>query len=437
MEFDVAVVGGGILGTSLAYWLAARYEGTIAVLEREATVARHTSSRNTGVVHRPFYLHPEERKRFARASQTSYPLWKKYAADKGLPWREVGTLKVAMSDHDMAYLEKNAKWAVQNGMDPSEVALLDASQVQRLEPNLRCSGALLARTDTCVDYRAFTEAIRGDAERMGVAFLTGFPVSEIRANSHRQTLRSNGYSPDVQAKFVVNCAGGEAVRLAHTAGVALDYTDLNFRGEYWIVDRGAAALVSRNVYSVPRQSDLPFLDPHWIVRADGRRDIGPNAVPVPSPYDYEGLFEHAKEWPTKIFEPPVGNKVRLAVSGAFLGMAARELLSSLSKGEMMRRVQRFIPRLRERDLVSRGFAGVRASVVNAKGVIEKEAIEVEGAGSFHVLNYNSPGATGAPAYTASVVATLAAEGRLDHLRPAAKAGPWSWDAVAQGMGLAG
>src|SRR2546427_9610069 len=152
---------------------------------------------------------------------------------------------------------------------------------------------------------------------MGVAFLPGSPVSETRANSHRQPLRSNGYSPDVQAKFVVNCAGGEAVRLAHTAGVALDYTDLNFRGEYWIVDRGAGALVSRNVYSVPRQSDRPFLDPHWIVRADGRRDIGPNAVPVPSPYDYEGLFEHAKEWPTKIFEPPVGNKGRPAVSRAF------------------------------------------------------------------------------------------------------------------------
>src|SRR6266568_7392279 len=163
MEFDVVVVGGGILGTSLAYWLAARYDGTIAVLEQEAAVARHTSARNTGIVHRPFYLHPEERKRFARASQASYPLWMKYAADKGLPWQPVGTLKVAMDSHEIPYLEKNAKWAVQNGMDPTEVEILDARQVARIEPNVRCAGALLAKTDTGVDYRAFTQAIREDA----------------------------------------------------------------------------------------------------------------------------------------------------------------------------------------------------------------------------------------------------------------------------------
>jgi len=70
--WDVVVVGGGILGTSVAYWLADQYSGSVAVLEKEPQVAVHTSSRNTGVVHRPFYLDPKARRVFARSAQTAY-----------------------------------------------------------------------------------------------------------------------------------------------------------------------------------------------------------------------------------------------------------------------------------------------------------------------------------------------------------------------------
>src|SRR3990170_8485673 len=111
---DIAIVGGGILGTCVAYWLAARYDGRIVVLERERDVAMHTSGRNTGVVHRPFYLHPQKARRFARAAQASYGLWKAYAAAKDLPWKESGTYKVAVSEKRVAVLETNAKWAVEN-----------------------------------------------------------------------------------------------------------------------------------------------------------------------------------------------------------------------------------------------------------------------------------------------------------------------------------
>ncbi|HEY4822438.1 MAG TPA: FAD-dependent oxidoreductase, partial [Candidatus Bathyarchaeia archaeon] len=74
--WDVAIVGGGILGTSVAYWLANQYEGRISVLEKESQVAVHTSHRNTGVVHRPFYLDPKARRVFARSAQTAYGMWK-------------------------------------------------------------------------------------------------------------------------------------------------------------------------------------------------------------------------------------------------------------------------------------------------------------------------------------------------------------------------
>lgn len=435
-RFDVAVVGGGILGTSFAYWLASRYDGTIAVFERERNVARHTSGRNTGVIHRPFYLHPEERKVFARASQTSYGLWKAYAADRHLPWSQAGTLKAAMEEDEVKTLEKNAKWAVENGMDPSEVAVLDGKDVARLEPNVRCAAALHAKTDTVVDYRRLTEAVRRDAEALGAVFLTNAPVATAKSDGYGVTLVSGGVQPDMRASFLINCAGGDAVDIAHALGVGLEYADLHFRGDYWVVDDRVADLVRTNVYVVPRQSDLPFLDPHWIVRVDGSREIGPNAAPVPGSRDYVGLFRHLKQWPPKVFEPPVVNKMRLVLSREFLGMAVREMFSSLSRGEMLRRVQRFIPKLQEHDLVARGIAGVRSNVVNRQGRMENESLELDGPHSFHILNYNSPGATGAPAYAAYLVDRLAAAGHLEHLRPHGKEGPWSWDAVSKGMRIA-
>src|SRR2546426_10717244 len=110
--WDVTIVGGGILGTSFAYWLATRYEGRIAVLEKESQVAQHTSRRNTGVVHRPFYLDPVGRKVFARSSQIAYGMWKAYSASRGLPRGPVGAFEGATREDRVCPLERHRKWGL-------------------------------------------------------------------------------------------------------------------------------------------------------------------------------------------------------------------------------------------------------------------------------------------------------------------------------------
>jgi len=437
-RWDVVVVGGGILGTSLGYWLGARYEGRIAVLEKEKQVAVHTSHRNTGVVHRPFYLHPVKRRVFARAAQASYGLWKRYAAEKGLPFQEIGTYEVAFDDAGVATLENYLSWSEKNGMAPGEVELFDAREMRRLEPNVLCTGALLSRTDSSVDYRAFTEALRVDAEALGVTFLTGASVREIRAHDDILEVFLEGGTEPIVTRFLVNCAGGGALDIAQAMGVGLEYADLHFRGEYWVVGGAATNLCNRNVYSVPRHKDMPFLDPHWIVRANGRREIGPNAVPVSSPWAYDGIIRPVRAWFDKLLEPPVRNKVRLLLNPEFVGLATGEMLSSISKAEMLGRVQKFLPALKERHLIAPGTAGVRSQIVDRNGQLAREAVEVPGEHSYNILNYNSPGATGAPAYAAYLVDRLASRGDLDHLRKNPKPEKiWDWATVAKAMGLAG
>ncbi len=416
--WDVTIIGGGILGTSVSYWLANQYEGRIAVIEKEQQVAVHTSKRNTGVVHRPFYLDPVKRRIFARSSQAAYGMWKSYAKERSLPWSPVTTLEVATRDEDMKQVEKYHHWGLENGMGEDELEVLTAEDVRKLEPHVRSHGAIWSKTDTSVDYPAFTRSLRSDAEREGVRFILGFEVKSIEVvKDFLEILPKNG---------------GEAIRTRFLLiGLGREYADLNFRGEYWEVGQQWAYLASRNIYTVAQHPELPFLDPHWICRADGRREIGPNAVPVAGPYTYKGFFKNPIQALEKILEPPMMNKIALLYNKDFLTLAGEEWKSSIFKSEMARRAQEFIPELKRDYFVKPGIAGVRAQVIDRNGNFIKEAIEIKGPLSYHITNYNSPGATGSPAYAAWLVQKLSSLGYLDLRRrtSASFKGPWNYDSV--------
>src|SRR5436309_16047030 len=435
--WDVVIIGGGILGTSVSYWIGNQYDGRVAVLEKEQDVAVHTSRRNTGVVHRPFYLDPVKRRVFARSSQASYGMWKSYAKEHDLPWKPVTTLEVATRPDDMKRVEKYYHWGLENGMGEDELEVLTSEEVRKLEPHVRGYGAIWSKTDTSVDYHALTKSLRADAENEGIKFLTGIEVGSIKATGDSlEILPVRGGGDTIRARFLINCAGGSSLRIARMLGLGTEYCDLNFRGEYWEIGSKWTYLASRNIYTVAQHPELPFLDPHWIVRADGRREIGLNAVPVAGPYTYKGFFRNPTEAIKKIFEQPLANKLALLYNRDFLELAGQEWLSSISKSEMARRAREFIPELKVEYLKRPGIAGVRAQVIDREGNFIKEAIELEGPHSYHVTNYNSPGATGSPAYAAWLVNKLKLKGLLDHLK--SRASPlkslWSFEKVTGSVG---
>jgi (S)-2-hydroxyglutarate dehydrogenase len=207
---------------------------------------------------------------------------------------------------------------------------------------------------------------------------------------------------------------------------------LNFRGEYWVVDEPFASKVSTNIYRPPKFPQYPFLDPHFVVRADGTRQIGPNAVVVPGPYVYSGL---GLERLPHFLERPVWPKAKLFADRDFMAMVAGEWRSSLSKGAMCGRVRRFVPGLNEAMLNRRAVFGVRSSVVDGKGFVP-EALLLRGENSAHIVNFNSPGATGAPAYSAKVLDDLMNDGLLRRPTSGGAGGGipgWDFQAVVDGL----
>lgn len=402
------------MGVTTAYWLSSLYDCKILLVDRETRVAAHASSRNTGVIHRPFYLNPETKKTFALSAELSYPLWRALAAEYGLPWKQVGTLELATGEGDVPLLEKYMRWGRDNGIEDAELELLDSQSVKAVEPEVECGAALHSKTDTSVDFGKFTECVHRLALSEGLSFQGGLQAGEVRARdqSLEVSLSGHGQFLSVSCKLLINAAGGGSLDIAHKMGLAEEYSTLNFRGEYWAVDEPFASKVGRHVYTLPRHPKFPFLDPHFVVRSDGLRQIGPNAVMVTGPYVYSGLGLRSL---SKLLDRPILPKFGLLNEAEFLPMIAGEWRSSLSKRAMCERVRRFIPRLDHRFLSSRGVSGVRSSLVGNGGFIP-EAILVQDERSVHILNYNSPGATGAPSYSAMLVALLHEAGKLDGLQ---------------------
>lgn len=417
--YSVAVIGGGILGTSIAYFLSghAKDPGSVVLVEQEPDIARHTSSRNTGKVHAPFLYDPAKKKLFARAASLGFEMWEKFAAARSLPFERDGVLEVATDEGGIDRLHKYMSWGEANGLARDDLAFLDRAEAKKMEPNVQCSAAIYCGRDGSVDYGAFSRALLQDLRSFGCAVLLGRRVTQVRQNKAAgayaisTTNSSQGRNNGIEAEFVVNAAGGNAVDVAHSMGVAKEYTDLHFRGEYWQAPAQYRDLTRLSVYSVPRHPEYPFLDPHWIVRADGRREVGPNAVPVFGPYAYS-LGRNVADMLPKIFESSATGARKVFFDRQFLSLASTELKSSLSKTAMINRVKEFLPALKPSAFTERGTAGIRSSVIDRDGRFVPDTLILQRDSSVHVLNYNSPGATGALPMAAKVAAQILEAGAL-------------------------
>lgn len=413
-KFDIAIVGAGILGVSIAFWLSELYDCSICLIDREDNEARHTSSRNTGVIHRPFYLDPSKKRIFASAAQKSYYMWSFLAEKYNAPWYQGGTLELSIRESDIATLDRYKNWASANGMEVDEISVLDSRQARELEPEVQCLSAIFSRTDTSVDYGQFSNVLCKLAISNGVKFLGGQKVVRIAETQEGAsvTMFDSKATSMIECKFLINAAGGSSLKLAHMLNLARNCADLHFRGDYWVVNDPFAKNIVHNIYTVAKYKEFPFLDPHFIVRANGIREIGPNAALVSGPYAYDEKSSSALKFLEKLLERPLIPKIKLLTRRKFLALAWDERKSSASKDEMSKRVREFIPSLSTEFVNGRGLAGIRSSLIDGNGFVP-EAMQVEGQHSFHVLNYNSPGATGAPAFSAYLVKKIKEKGFID------------------------
>ena len=198
---------------------------------------------------------------------------------------------------------------IRNGLEKKDIQILEKKEVENIEPNLRCQTAILCNKDASVDYGEITQSLAIDAIKNKVDIVMNAKVIEILYESKSikeislkyKQYPFNNNENEIKCDFLINAAGGNALNLVNMMKLDLGFKNLHFRGEYWIAPAKYKYLTNHSIYSVPEFQQFPFLDPHWIIRSNGNREIGPNACPVFSQYGYD-IKTNLKEFFPKIYE---------------------------------------------------------------------------------------------------------------------------------------
>jgi len=388
--YEVAIIGGGIVGLATAMALTERVPGPkVTVLEKEPRVAAHQSGRNSGVIHSGLYYRPGSLR--ATLCREGVARLVRFCDDRGVAYTRDGKVVVATSEAQLPALAELERRGRANGL--RGVLRIGPGRLREIEPHAVCVEALHVPETGAVDFADVCRALAGVLLERGATISTSFRVENMDiARSH---VTVEGSDRSVTARVVVNCGGLHSDRLARAAGFNPAVRIVAFRGEYYDITGPSADLVRSSIYPVP-DPKLPFLGLHLPRSADGSVHAGPNAVPA--------LAREGYGWGTV---RPAELLQSLAYPG-FLRLAGRhwrsgiaEIIRSASRRLFVRSARELVPELDPEDF-SRGRSGVRALALTRSGQLHDDFLIEVGPRSVHVLNAPSPAATSSLAIGAHV-----------------------------------
>ena len=390
-EYDVCVIGGGIIGLAALMRLTRRFPGKrVVLLEKEARLATHQSGRNSGVIHAGIYYAPGSSK--ANFCASGGRMLREFCDRRGVEYRMCGKVIVATDESQEPMLEELYRRGAANGAEG--LRMIGREELRELEPHAAGVRAIFSPNTGVVDYAEVSRAYADEAAENGAEIVMGARVRSIVRRGgrlHVETTRG-----DLSTNRVLNCAGLYADAVARMMGLEPDVRIIPFRGEYFTIRPQRSHLVRGLIYPVPNPK-LPFLGVHFTRRIDGSVEAGPNAV-----------LALAREGYRKTSVNPAEAVGTLAFPG-FWRMAGqhwmtgiRENVRSLFKASFVRSLQALVPEIRGEDLHRPG-GGVRAQAVDRRGRLLQDFSIVRTEDSVHVLNAPSPGATSSLAVGSHIV----------------------------------
>jgi L-2-hydroxyglutarate oxidase len=377
---DFLVLGGGIIGVSVARELKHRFQGAqVTLLEKEAACGLHASGRNSGIIHAGFYYSADSLK--AKLTRAGNQAMTGYCEAKKIPLNRCGKLVVAKDQDDLSQLDELLRRGQANGV-PLEN--LTEEEAREIEPRVKTyQRAIFSPTTTSANPRRVIEEMTQDAKKEGITIRTGAPY--LRARKGVVMTPQESFS----AGHVVNAAGLYADKIALDFGFSEKYRILPFKGLYLYSDEPAGAFRT-NIYPVPDLRN-PFLGVHFTVREDGHTKIGPTAIPALWREQYRG-FDNFKfgEFIEVLFR-----EAGLMMSSTFdFQKLAFEEVQKYSRPRLVALASRLANGVRPEHYTRWGEPGIRAQLLDIKERKLEMDFVIEGdKHSTHLLNAVSPGWT--------------------------------------------
>lgn len=374
------MVGGGIVGLSTAMSLCERLPGPdVVVLEKEPDWARHQTGRNSGVIHSGVYYRPGSLK--AKLARTGAAAMVDFCRRNGLAHEVCGKLIVATEQEELPRLEELARRARENGV---AAELVGRDGIRALEPHASGIAALHVPEAGIADYRAVARRLAAIAAQAGAQLHVGAEVQSIAPDASGVTVGTT-VGP-FRARYLVNCAGLHADRLARLAGVNPGVRIVPFRGEYFELEPASRGLVRNLIYPVPDPA-FPFLGVHLTRMIDGSVHVGPNAVLALSREGYRRRDVSVRDTAAVL-----GYSGFRRLAAKHWREGSREVWRSLSRSAFARSAQRLVPAVGRGDLVP-SPAGVRAQALHPSGALVDDFLFIRSDRCLHVANAPSPAAT--------------------------------------------
>ncbi len=380
MFSDFLIVGGGVIGVSIARELKKRFpDSVITLLEKEQKCAEHASGRNSGVLHAGFYYSADSLK--AKFTKQGNKLLRKYCEYKKIPVNKCGKLVVIKDASELSSFDELLKRGKNNRVVLEE---LTAEEAKRIEPRiLTYERALFSPTTCSVDPVVVMKSLEQDAIAEGVNIHYG--VKYINSKKNIVTTNKGYY----RACYVINAAGLYADHIAKDYGFSENYRILPFRGLYLYSDEPKGS-IQTNIYPVPYLKN-PFLGVHFTITENGHVEIGPTAIPAFWREQYKGFSNFS----FSEFADIIMREFSLMVFSDFdFKKLAWEEIRKYSRSRVVSLASSLIKDVKEQNFKRWAKPGIRAQLVNIKKRKLEMDFVLEGDNkSMHVLNVVSPGFT--------------------------------------------
>lgn len=381
--FDVAIIGGGIVGAATLYKLQVRNPNLkIVLIEKENALSAHQTGHNSGVIHSGLYYKPGSLK--AKNCVKGRHELVAFAKEHGIAYDVCGKVVVATKESELEFMNKIYENGIANGTEGLEK--IDAKRLKEIEPFVEGIAGLWVPCTGIIDFVGATNKMAelAIAKNPNSLVVLGEKVIAINDKSgHHEVVTVNKV---FKTKKMIFCAGLQADRLAKMDGVKLKERVVGFRGDYYELTEQAHHKVKNLIYPVPNPA-FPFLGVHFTRMTNGEIECGPNAVFT---FKREGYGKTDFSWRDTWDALTYKGTWKLFFSNVRFGI--NEYRRAFSKRLFLKTLQTMIPSLTMDD-IKPGRAGVRAMLLGVDGDTRDDFRIEHLEDSIHVLNAPSPAAT--------------------------------------------
>jgi len=392
--YDVAIIGGGIVGLSTAYeYLRKNPSNKLIIIEKESRVATHQTGNNSGVIHSGIYYTPGSLK--AKNCRHGVKKLLQFCDKYHIKYDLCGKLIVTNNESEIPLLMELYNRGITNAIQ--NIKLLNEDEIREIEPHAIGIKGIHCPSTGVINYQDVCYACVNMIEQAGCKMQLNSKVIDIVHDNDGiviETTQGNFYS-----KFVINCAGLYSDRIAKMTETNLGIKIIPFRGEYYKLKQDRTHLVKNLIYPVPNP-EFPFLGVHFTRKIDGTVEAGPNAVLA---FAREGYSKTDINF-MDLFDM-FGYPAFWKLGKQYWKVGTTEMLRSYLKVLFVKALRKLIPKIESNDLIH-GGSGVRAQALTKNGKLLDDFYIIRDKNIIHVLNAPSPAATSAFAIAEHIVSVF-------------------------------